>query len=372
MEKILFRKFLFDCLSFFLITLLSASVIVWVFQAVNLLDIVIEDGRNYLTYLKITMLNFPKILSKLIPFSFFFSFSFVIVRYEMNNELMIYWNFGISKIKIVNFFLYFSFLIMIFQLLFTTYLVPNFQNKARSYVKTSDINFFKNFTRPKKFNDTLKDLTIFSEDLDKDGNLLNIYMKKKISANEFQITYSKKGKFETLNGSEFLVLSEGETITSNKDNITTFTFSKSNFNLSNLKSHFTTYTKTQEINTLELLECIKYFLKKKNSSKIKNCNNEKPIPIILETYKRFIVPMYLPVLMLVAMLLIVFPKENQNYKKIRYATFFLGFIIIIFSETTLRLLTSNIFQNILLSLLPIIFVLGLYTYLLNKFSFKKK
>mgnify|MGYP001348524979 CR=1 FL=1 len=47
MKKILFRKLLIDYLSFFLIALLGSSVVVWVFQAVNFLDIMIEDGRNY-------------------------------------------------------------------------------------------------------------------------------------------------------------------------------------------------------------------------------------------------------------------------------------------------------------------------------------
>ena len=35
---------------------------VWVFQAVNFLDIMIEDGRGYLVYLNYTLLNFPKII----------------------------------------------------------------------------------------------------------------------------------------------------------------------------------------------------------------------------------------------------------------------------------------------------------------------
>ena len=51
MKKILFRKLLFDCLIFFVITLFSTGVIIWVFQAVNFLDIIVEDGRNYLVYL---------------------------------------------------------------------------------------------------------------------------------------------------------------------------------------------------------------------------------------------------------------------------------------------------------------------------------
>ena len=45
MKKILFRKLLLDYMTFFLIALLSTSTIIWVFQAVNFLDIMIEDGK---------------------------------------------------------------------------------------------------------------------------------------------------------------------------------------------------------------------------------------------------------------------------------------------------------------------------------------
>ena len=57
MKKILFRKLLFDCLIFFTITLFSTGIIIWVFQAVNFLDIIVEDGRNYLVYLNFSILN---------------------------------------------------------------------------------------------------------------------------------------------------------------------------------------------------------------------------------------------------------------------------------------------------------------------------
>ena len=63
---ILFKKILNDCLIFFFFSLICSSVIVWVFQAVNYLDIMIEDGRDYLVYLNFTLLNFPKILSKIL------------------------------------------------------------------------------------------------------------------------------------------------------------------------------------------------------------------------------------------------------------------------------------------------------------------
>ncbi len=108
MKKILFRKLLTDCLTFFLIALFSSSLIIWVFQAVNFLDIMIEDGRDYLVYINYSLLNFPKIITKVLPFVFFFSFFYVITKYELNNELMIFWNFGVKKIQLINFLFKFS------------------------------------------------------------------------------------------------------------------------------------------------------------------------------------------------------------------------------------------------------------------------
>ena len=108
MKKIIFRKLLMDCMTFFIIALVSASVIIWVFQAVNFLDIMIEDGRDFLVYIKFSLLNFPKIFSKLLPFVLFFSLFYITGRYEKNNELMIFWNFGVNKIEVINFFLKFS------------------------------------------------------------------------------------------------------------------------------------------------------------------------------------------------------------------------------------------------------------------------
>ena len=111
MKKILFRKLLSDYMSFFFVALISSSIIIWVFQAVNFLDIMIEDGRGYLTYIKYSLLNFPKIVSRLFPFVLFFSLFYVTIKHEFNNELLIFWNFGINKIEIINFILKFSFIL---------------------------------------------------------------------------------------------------------------------------------------------------------------------------------------------------------------------------------------------------------------------
>ena len=102
MRKKIFNKLLLDCISFFLISVLSASLIIWIVQAVNFLDIIIDDGRNISTYLKYTLSNLPKIIAKINPFIILLTLIYIFSKYEKKNELIIFWNFGEQKIKFVN------------------------------------------------------------------------------------------------------------------------------------------------------------------------------------------------------------------------------------------------------------------------------
>ena len=364
-------------MSFFLIALLSSSIIIWVFQAVNFLDIMIEDGRDYLVYFSYSMLNFPKIFSRLLPFVLFFSLFYITLKYEANNELMIFWNFGVNKIQIINFLLKTSIFLTVIQILLTSFIVPKTQELARYYLKNSTVNFFENFIKPQRFNDTIKGVTIFSEKKDIEGNLYNLYLKKEIDKNNFQITYAKKGKFKEINNIPILVLFDGATITGKNEDITNFSFSKSDFPLNSFETNTTTYTKTQELSTFKLGKCF-YYLLNTNISKriatianIENCSSENLGNILKELYKRVVIPFYIPILMLVPFLLITSSKENISFSKLRFTTFLVGLFLIIFSETTIRLISEKLIKNFSITFIPIIIFTILYLYFFKKFNYGK-
>ena len=375
MKKILFRKLLADCLVFFLIALFSSGIIIWVFQAVNFLDIIVEDGRNYLVYLNFSLLNFPKVISKLVPFILFFSFLYVIGKYELNNELMIFWNFGVNKIRLINFFIKFSICIMLFQIFLTAVVVPKSQDLARSFLRSSSINYLENFIKPKIFNDAVKGLTIYSNSKDESGNLEEIYLKKG-SGENFQITFAKKGRFKQVGKNQFLELNFGETISVINNKITNFKFKKTDFNLSNFEDNTTTYKKTQEVATLDLIKCYHNlldfnFLKIDKSFEVENCRIDNLDNIIKELYKRIIIPLYIPVLILISLLLILKSKENINYPRYRIFIFLIGFITIIISEMTIRLIDEDFFKNLKFFMIPIILVMSLYFNYLIQFNNQK-
>jgi len=371
MKKILFKKILIDCFLFFLITLISTSVIIWVFQAVNYLDIMIEDGRSFLVYTYYTLLSLPKILSKILPFALFFSFYFVLNKYEMNNELVIFWTLGVNKMEFTKFFIRWSLIIMIIQIILTSILVPATQKYSRTLIKSSNVNFFESFIKPKRFIDSINNLTIFAEEKDDKGVLKNIYLKKTLENNDFQITYATKGIFLNKGKSNILVLYDGETIKGENDKIINFKFSKSDFSLNSFETNTITQYKIQETKTIDLYKCIVNLSKKSNVYLYENCSSNNLNNIFVEILKRILIPIYIPILVMISLLLIIKPKEDNFYSKLKLITFVTGVLIIIISETSLRFVQDDIMKNLKIIILPIIIFTITYINFYLKFKLKQ-
>jgi len=378
MNKLVFKKILSDYLIFFAITITSASVIVWVFQAVNFLDLMIEDGKGYLTYLTYSLLNFPKIVSKLFPFVLFFSFFYILIKYENNNELLIFWNFGINKIQLIYFFFYFSLIFVVIQIFLTSILVPNSLKYSRDVMKNSNIDLFEGFIKPKKFNDTIKGLTIYTEDVMQNGDFVNVYIKKDTGKNSYQITFAKTGKL-IIGFNNILELYNGETINNVNNKISKFQFQKSDFSLNNLESNILEFNKIQETPSLVLWSCLDQifktdigFLKRIDVTNYNhNCNKDGLANIFKELYKRYIIPFYIPILFLITLILIQKSKEEKNYNNLKIIIFLINFFIIILSETSLKFINNSIIDNTVLAIIPLITICILMLNFFYHFKWKQ-
>ena len=113
-QKLIFNKFLINTSYLYLLLIASISLIEWTIQAVNFLDFVTEDGHGFFMYIQYSLLNFPKIVSKLMPILLFIAIYIIINRYEDSNELKIFWLTGITKLEFIHKLLIYSLLILMF------------------------------------------------------------------------------------------------------------------------------------------------------------------------------------------------------------------------------------------------------------------
>jgi len=72
----------------------------------------------------------------------------------------------------------FSLIFVIFQIIIGAYVSPNSQDKARNFIRNSNIDFFPSLFQEGKFIDVVKNLTIFIESEEPKGVFNNIYLKE--------------------------------------------------------------------------------------------------------------------------------------------------------------------------------------------------
>ena len=101
---------------------------------------------------------------------------------------------------------------------------------------------------------------------------------------------------------------------------------------------------------------------------VENCMADNIDNILKELYKRIIIPLYIPVLILISLLLIFKSKENINYPRYKILIFLIGFGTIIVSEMTIRLINENFLKNIKFFIIPLFLIISLYSNYLIRFK----
>jgi len=378
MNKIIFRKLFFDILRFFIISSLSISIIVWVIQAVNFLDIVSEDGHSLEVYISYSLMNFPKIFSRIMIFVYFISAYYVISKYEEKNEILVFWANGISKISIINFILKISIFFFLIQLTLSLFVVPTTQDKSRKYLKSSNIDFLPNLITEKKFINVFEGLTIFVDEYKKNGSFKNIYIKELIDENNSKIILAKSGKIFKSNNKYSFVLSNGKITEINNNNSYSLNFKETEYDLSKFSSKTLTVKKIQQQDSVKLLRCMIDFYKNFSYENEFICDAERlgseSIPrniklVVYEMSKRMIIPLYIFIISLIAASIILKPKNEKFFNYHKFFIFILGFGIMVFSEVNFKFMSQSKILDLFFLILPLILVIFFYLLIFSKDNF---
>lgn len=378
MKKLLFQKFIKDNFRIFSFIILSFGSIVWILQSVSYLDFVTEDGHGFKIYFYYTLLNFPKIIHRILPFTFFVSLFYLIVRYEEKNQLLIFWIHGVKKIQLVNTIIIYSILLSLIQIILGGFITPKTQDMGRSFIRGSNIDFFPSIVRPGKFVDAVEGLTIFVDKENEAGIYENLYLKDDLTKelNEFksQIIFAKKAKLINTADKRYFKLFNGKLVKINNKKIDTFEFKSIDFDLSKFGTKTTTYPKIQEVSTKILMRCVIYEyndqLKKFKDTNYLSCNKDSVDKVLNEILKRFFLPIYIPLISLLSCFLILKSKENKEYNYLKNILFIFLFFIIVISEVSLRYSSNSTMGLIFFTSFPIVCFILSYLFLIKKLNYR--
>ena len=376
MKKIIFKNFLRETTIFFLLSCSSVALIVWVIQAVNYLGFVTEDGHGFKVYFLYTLLSLPKIFNEILPFMFFFSVFFTLVKYEDQNQILIFWSNGIKKKEFLNIILKYSLIFLVLQFLMNVFLDPFTQDKARSFIRQSNIDFLPSLVKPKKFMDSVEKLTIYVDKKNDKEQFENIVIKDTYDNNDSRIIYAKIGFFSQLEGQNFLILNEGKILNINEGKTTVINFNRTQLNLSDYSSKTTKYPKLQEVNIFLLTKCLfqpkdqrgAMMLGDNNEFRFQCSHEKKQLDnLSQEFFSRIFKPLYIPLLAIVSALLLIKSKNSIGYSRFKIKIFVIGVIFISFSEILTKFFSYDLNKSFLLMVAPILISVMLY-YLFSKQS----
>ena len=372
MNKTIYTYFFSEFIRYFIIVIFALAAITWTIQAVNLLDLVTDDGHAFGIYFLYSSLPIVKIITKLFPFSFLIAILLTISKLEKDNELIILWTSGLNKIHIVNLVFRISLMLMIIQLMLSSFINPTSLNYGRSLVKNSQLQFIPSLLIEKQFNDTVKGLTIFVDERKENGDYKNIFIRDdgkiltKIS-NGASTTFAKSGYVSE--DDKNLILINGNIQRSESDGtINIITFEKTSINLSGLSTKTISDPKIQEISTYEIISCMSLQFLKKDTS---NCRyGENYTDTKIEINKRLGMPFYIPLIALVCCFLLSTRRDKKisNYNK--YIYFSISFIILVISEISVRYSGLSWAHTAFYYIIPIMLIPIFYLLLIRTFKYE--
>ena len=372
MKNTIYKYIFYEFLRYFLVALFAFAIIVWTIQAVNFLDLVVEEGHGFRTYFVYSIFTLSKVLTKLIPFCFMLAIILTITKLEKDNEAIIMWTAGLNKIHIVRLIFKISVIIMLAQLFFTSLVNPTMLGFSRNILKNSELQFVPTLMKEKQFNDSVEGVTIFIEEKIQSGKYKNLFIRdegKILSGKDEQATtifakYGSLGKDESS-----LILYNGNIQKLNNDgDINVIKFEKTVLNFSNLTTKSIITQKIQETSTLKIFNCMLNV----NTEDTHNCSKEKKslMDNKIEFNKRFGMPIYIPIISLICAFLLTSRKDKKIYYYNKYIYFFICFLILTLSEILVRYSGTSWDYTSIYYLLPIGVLPLFYFVLIRKFKYE--
>src|SRR5258707_5940555 len=158
----------------FLLFTLLLTLVVWMTQALRLLDLVINRGQSALIFAYLTMLMLPSLLVVIIPIALSGAALLALNKLNNDSELVVMWASGISRLQMASPVLMAAAIAMALTYLCSLYLMPLGQRVMKDKVFDIRADIGAAILREGAFTTPSEGLTVFIRELSHDGEIKGI------------------------------------------------------------------------------------------------------------------------------------------------------------------------------------------------------
>jgi len=158
----------------FLLFTLLLTLVVWMTQALRLLDLVINRGQSAGIFAYLTVLMLPSLLVVIVPIAFFGAALYALNRLNNDSELVVMWSAGISRVQMAMPVLAAAAIAMAFTYACSLYLMPLGQRVMKDKVFDIRADIGAAILREGAFTTPSDGLTVFIRELAPNGEIRGI------------------------------------------------------------------------------------------------------------------------------------------------------------------------------------------------------
>ncbi len=166
--------------------------ILWLAQALPLIDNVIESGQSALVFLEITSYLIPRVLMVTLPISALAASLYTLNKLYTESELVVMMTAGLSPMALARPVAIFGTMVMVLMAVVTLYLVPSAQTQLSQRLADFRSDFAKTLVKEGQFIHPTSGVTLFIKDTSKAGEMAGLFLSDRRDAANPVIYTTKK------------------------------------------------------------------------------------------------------------------------------------------------------------------------------------
>ncbi|MBL6851821.1 MAG: LPS export ABC transporter permease LptF [Alphaproteobacteria bacterium] len=295
------------------------TAVIWLTQALRLLDLVINRGQSAPTFVYLTILILPSLLVIILPIAFFAGTLFALYKLNADSELVVMSAAGFSKVQIAVPVFLAATLVMALTWLNGLYLMPAGQRAMNDKVYDIRADIGSALLNEGEFNTPALGLTVFIRAIDSDGTIHGVLVHDN-RVRTHPITYlAARGQLVQTPGGARLIMLDGTVEDSTKGGarLSVLKFQQYNFDL----DQFSSPTHASDRATSERYLGELFHPSPNLPAKIQNA-------YLAEGHNRLSQPLYCIVFALIAMATILTGKRARGANALRISGAVAAFVVV--------------------------------------------
>lgn len=316
----------------FLLISLSLTFLVWLTQSLRFVDLIINRGLGASTFLYLSTLLLPSLLSVVLPIALFISVAFVYSKLTMDSELIVLKSAGLSKFSLIKPALYAGLVATVIGYSISLYLLPASYREFKDMQSFIRDNYISSLLQEGVFNNPIKGMTVYIREIHDDGMLKGILVHDNRNIKLPVSMMAEEGQLVNAVGGPRFILVKGnrQEISQDDGHLSLLYFERYAIDIAS-------YTKAREMRWREPEERFldELFWPEDNTSTI------LVQKLNAEGHQRLVWPLYNIVLSLIGVMIFVTGEFNRRGNALKTLTHSVAAFLTLAGSITLNNLTAN-------------------------------